>query len=131
MSYTSRWPGYFHADKGMIFPVFHIFRMLLNKGKFRVHGSYSTNPLLVDGFAVADENSGLIFLSNMTRERAKVVVRGIDEFRLIMKLNAGNFEEMTRTFQWPEPGNQGEMYTNSDILVLQPFEFTLIPDFRS
>jgi D-apionolactonase len=78
--HSSRWPGQFSADKDMIFPLFHIFRMLLNTGKFRVHGSYSSNPLVIDGFTVASENSGLLFLSNMTRKKQKVMLTGIDEY---------------------------------------------------
>jgi D-apionolactonase len=124
--YNSRWPWFFKADKGMVFPVFHIFRMLLDKGKFRVQGSYSTNPLLVDGFAVADGNSGLLFLSNMTRVCNKVFIRGINSYKFIMKMNAGNFEEITRTFQWPDSGDQVKIYPNSDALVLQPFETVIL-----
>jgi len=76
----SRWPKQFKAEKEMIFPVFHIFRTLLNKGKFQVHGSYSTNPLVIDGFTVVCENSGLLFLSNMTSQRQQVILTGIEEY---------------------------------------------------
>jgi D-apionolactonase len=124
----SRWPGLFNAGKGMIFPVFHIFKALREKGKFRVHGSYSTNPLVIDGFAVADENSGKLFLSNMTREVAKVMLSGIEKYKTTIKLNAGNFNEITGNFQLSYPAEQVQINAASGELILQPFE-TLILEF--
>ena len=107
----SRWPDEFAADQGMIFPVFHLFRILLNKGKFRIPGSYSTNPLVIDGFTVAAESSGLAFLSNMTRQKQKFRLTGTGECRIILKMNTGNFNRLSRTIQLPAPEKQGQMAT--------------------
>ncbi len=125
----SRWPGQFNANKEMIFPIFHIFRTILNKGKYRVPGSYSTNPLVIDGFTVAGEDSGLLFLSNMTRQKQRVMLTGIDEYRIILKMNAGNFDALSRNFQLPKAQNQVQMAANSDEQTLQPYE-TLILEYR-
>jgi hypothetical protein len=127
--HNSRWPGLFNAYKDMIFPTFHIFRTLLNKGKFRVPGSYSTNPLVIDGFTVAGEDSGLLFLSNMTRQKQRVMLTGIDEYRIILKMNAGNFDALSRNFQFPKAQNQVQMAANFGEQTLQPFE-TLILEYR-
>jgi hypothetical protein len=126
---TSRWPGQFKANKRMIFPAFRIFRTLLNKGKFRVSGSYSTNPLVIDGFTVACEDSGLLFLSNMTRQRIKAMITGIDEYRIILRMNAGNFDALSRNFQLPKAQNQVQMAANSGEQTLQPYE-TIILEYR-
>jgi hypothetical protein len=124
--HSSRWPGKLNADKDMIFPVFYVFRMLLNKGKFRVPGSLSTNPLVIDGFTVAGENTGLVFLSNMTRERQKVMLTGIDEYNTIMKMNAGNFDALTGNFQLPFSEGQVQMTANSGELTLKPYETMIL-----
>ncbi len=127
--YGSRWPEQFNANKEMIFPVFHIFRTLLDKGKFRVSGSYSTNPLVIDGFTVAGEDSGLVFLSNMTRQRQRVILTGVDEYRIILKMNAENFDSLSRNFQLPKTQHQVEMAANIGEQALQPYE-TLILEYR-
>jgi hypothetical protein len=124
----SNWPGQFNADKDMIFPMFHIFSTLLNKGKFRVSGSYSTNPLVIDGFTVAGEDSGLVFLSNMTRQRQSVILTGIEEYKIILKMNAGNFDLLSRNFQLPKVQHQVQMAANISEHTLQPFE-TLILEY--
>lgn len=125
----SRWPGEFNADKSMIFPVFHLFRILLNKGKFKVPGSYSTNPLVIDGFTVATENSGLAFLSNMTNQIQKVVLKGTEECRTIIKMNLENFDMISRTIQFPVADSPGSMVINSGEHIMQPYE-TLILEYR-
>jgi len=126
--HSSRWPGQFNSNREMIFPVFHIFRTLLNKGKFRIPGSYSTNPLVIDGFTVAGKDSGLVFLSNMTRQTQKVILTGINEYTVILKMNAGNFDELSRNFQLPEAQNQVQMAVNYGEQTLQPYE-TLVLEY--
>jgi len=125
----SRWPGQFIAGKGMIFPVFHVFRMLLRKGSYRVTRSYSTNPLVVDGFAVADEQSGMIFLSNMTMHRQKVMLEGTKEYNMIMKMNAQNFDAITRNFQTHRTKKQVHKAVKLCEHILQPYE-TMILEYR-
>lgn len=126
---SSRWPERFFAESHMIFPVFHIFRMLLNKGKFRLHGSYSTNPLVIDGFSVKCENSGLLFLSNMTGQLRRVRLSGIDEYKVILKMNAGSFDSISRDIRFPGPANKTGMTANAGERTLQPYE-TLVMEYR-
>jgi D-apionolactonase len=126
---SSRWPDMFKADSHMIFPVYHIFRLLLNKAKFRVQGSYSTNPMVIDGFCVECENSGMLFLSNMTRQLRKVRLSGIDEYDTILRINAGSFNALTRNFQFPVSAEEIQMAANTGERILQPYE-TLILEYR-
>jgi hypothetical protein len=126
--FGSRWPGEFDADKNMIFPVFHIFRMLMNKGRSRVSGSYSTNPLVIEGFTVAGEKSGLLFLSNLTGQIQKVMLAGIEEFCIIMKMNAGNAGEYNRDARFPSSKNHVQMVSASKAYTMKPYE-TLILEY--
>jgi D-apionolactonase len=127
--YGSRWPEEFAADQGMIFPVFHLFRILLNNGRFRVPGSYSTNSLVIDGFTVAGESTGLAFISNMTRQKQKFSLTGTGKCRIILKMNAGNFNKLSGTIQFSKPGEKGSMTANTGKHMLQPYE-TLILEYR-
>jgi hypothetical protein len=47
------WPLQFQSQKGMVFPVFHVFRMLFQYPAYRVLKIKSSHPLLVNGFALA------------------------------------------------------------------------------
>lgn len=126
--HESRWPSRFNAQKGIIFPVFHVFRMLMNKGIFRVPGSHSTNPLVIDGFTVAGENSGFMFLSNMTRQKQSLKINGTAEYRELVKMNPENFNITCRNFQLPILQNQFRLAAKS-VEILQPYE-TLILEYR-
>jgi hypothetical protein len=78
---------------------------------------------------VADENSGLAFLSNMTRQRQKVVLNGTRESRIIIKMNSGNFDKISRIIQLPLPEWQGKMVAIAGEHVMLPYE-TLIVEYR-
>jgi D-apionolactonase len=127
--YGSRWPDEFAADQGMIFPVFHVFRILLNNGKFRIPGSYSSNSLVIDGFTVAAEGSGLAFLSNMTRQKQKFRLTGTNECRIILKMNTGNFNKLSGNEHFDEKEKKGQMAANTREHFLQPYE-TLVLEYR-
>ncbi len=125
----SRWPYVFEAHKGLLFPVFHVFRILLNKGKFKIPGSYSTNPLAIDGFTVSTGNSGLAFLSNMTRQRQKFELIGTDGCRVIMKMNTENFDYLSRSIPNQGAENQGRIVGNPREYTVEPYE-TLVLEYR-
>jgi D-apionolactonase len=127
--HSSRWPEQFYADKGMFFPLFHIFSILLNKGKYRVHGSLSTDPLVIDGFAVTDNKSGLLFLSNMTSQKKRTKIAGIDEYRILLRMNSGNFDEICRNYQLQGKEKEDQRAVKTGDLLLQPYE-TIILEYN-
>ena len=48
---------------------------------------------------------------------------------IILKMNAGNFDALSRNLQLPKAQNQVQMAANSDEQTLQPYE-TLILEYR-
>lgn len=71
-NYPSRWPGQFPAADGMIFPVYHVFRLILNNSNYNVAESRSSNPLKVEVLALKLQKSFRLFISNFTSEPQEV-----------------------------------------------------------
>jgi D-apionolactonase len=97
--FGSRWPSQFQAKKGMLFPVLHLFRLLFQKTGYRYMNSMSNQPLLVDGFTIADEHNGMAFLANMTSRHQKVTLEGITNYSVLFNMHSGNFDRITRQVQ--------------------------------
>jgi hypothetical protein len=106
--------------------MFHIFSALLNKGKFRIHGSYSSDPLVVEGFAVRDNKSGFLFLSNMIRQRKRILITGIGEYRIFVKMNTRNFDAVCRNYQLQDHRKKNLRAEKREELILQPYETVIL-----
>jgi len=123
---SSEWPLYFHAKKGMIFPIYHVFRFLLQNTRHSVVHSYSNKPLIINGFTIASEDHGIIFLSNMTLRREKVVLRGILQYRLLFQMHAGNFNSITQLGISEENNDFSGFGSYSGPLTLRPYETVVL-----
>jgi hypothetical protein len=88
----SGWPEQFPAQKGMLFPLFHVFRILLQYKGSRIVRCVSSRPLLADGFALKSGKKGIIFLANMVPGQLRLQLTGINACRTILSMHPGNYD---------------------------------------
>jgi len=120
--HDSQWPVHFPAEKGMFFPVYHVFRLLLRQPECQVLHSVSSHPHLVDGFAVSRVNQGLIFLANMSCDPQTPEMKGIREWRTLFTMNSRNYNRITQSGALPSGPNHAKLAAANGPLYLQPYE---------
>ncbi len=126
----SRWPSQFHAGKCMVFPVFHVFRMLLQHKDYRILNSISSHPLQVDGFVLGNEMHGVAFLSNMTNRDQKVTLDGLTNYRVVFNMHARNFDGIITQDAMPDEVHIAQPYlSNSGQVAFRPYE-TMVVKFQ-
>jgi hypothetical protein len=120
----SRWPSEFKTVKGMIFPVYHLFRWLMNDRSFRLMHGTSSRPLMVDCLALSNGTQIKMAVSNYTSSKQKTLIHGFSGETKIKILNAQSYSEAVNDINWIEKNwkngaDKGE-------LVLDPFALAFI-----
>ncbi|NMC39799.1 MAG: hypothetical protein GYA43_01295 [Bacteroidales bacterium] len=113
------WPGLLPSAKGMIFPVFHIFRFVLAHRNFNIIKSVSTDPLSVDCLSLANGKEARLVVVNFSDEQAQVRIEGLaGKFRMV-PLDGSTSAEASTDCRWT--GNRHQKSFNpSDIISLNP-----------
>ncbi|MFH0841565.1 MAG: hypothetical protein V1903_02975 [Bacteroidota bacterium] len=62
----SRWPSSFHSTRGMLFPVWYVFRFVLACKSLNAVKSVSSHPLKVECLALTDGKQGKLIMVNFT-----------------------------------------------------------------
>ena len=96
----SQWPSQFPAAKGMIFPVYYIFRYLLRNKDFKVIKSISSRPLVVECFALSDGKQVRIMLVNFTGSDQPVRMECCSGLFRVTSLNAESYTDATTNYHW-------------------------------
>lgn len=123
--YDSRWPGRFPATRGMIFPVFFIFRYLAGLRHMKVVKSISSSPLIADCLALTDGRQIRIILVNYTRDVRKVLIDGCTGMLKIRELNAESYSEAATDHLWT--GEKREISLDcSEFFKIEPFSISFI-----
>ncbi|HRR94106.1 MAG TPA: hypothetical protein P5348_08965 [Bacteroidales bacterium] len=120
-----KWPGLLPSAKGMIFPVFHIFRFVLSHSNFNIIKSVSTNPLSVDCLSLANGKEARLIIVNFSGEPAQVRIEGLaGKFRMV-SLDSSTTAEASADCRWT--GNRHQKSFNpSDIINLNPVSVNFI-----
>jgi D-apionolactonase len=126
---ASSWPTQFQAKKGMLFPVFQVFRLLLGNSEQGFTLSQSTQPLLIDGFTIVKGKEGMAFLSNMSSRHQQATLAGISHFRELFTMHSGNFDLVTRSVLDPGLNNPAPFSEKTDPVRFRPYE-TKVLQFR-
>ncbi len=126
----SRWPGQFPAKKGMVFPVFHVFRILLVYRGSKIIRCKSNRPLLFDGFAIQKGKWGLVFLANMMHKKQIVHVTGINKSRTFFSMHEGNYSGCCLVPDFSRPENKNKHYSKHSGIMLMPFETRVLQYIR-
>lgn len=123
--YDSRWPGRFPSYRGMIFPVYFIFRYLAGLKEMNIIKSISSSPLHADCLALSDGSQIRVILVNFTFELQQVLIAGCTGKLRIRELNAESYSESANNYQWT--GEETEKSLDcSGKLRLEPFSINFI-----
>ncbi|MBK7134423.1 MAG: hypothetical protein IPH69_16850 [Bacteroidales bacterium] len=122
--YDSRWPEAFQASKGMIFPLYHVFRFLLKYKSFKVAKSLSSHPMIAELLTLTNGKEHKIIVINFTKESQYVILPVKGEFK-IKQLNSESFAEASSDMNWLD-NNSGITTNNSGSLFLSPFSVSFI-----
>ncbi|MBN2764082.1 MAG: hypothetical protein JXR41_13395, partial [Bacteroidales bacterium] len=110
--YDSLWPEKFPATRGMIFPIYHIFRYLLSNKDLEVVKSVSSDPYKTECLALTDGKKIRALLVNLTGEVQIARINCCSGLFRIRSLHSGNFSEAVSNYRWT--GNSAEKVIKSD-----------------
>jgi hypothetical protein len=122
--FDSRWPGQFNTTKGMIFPVYHLFKWLLTDRSFKFVMTSTDHPLKIDSLALTDGYRLKLAIANFTSAHQKVLVHGLPDGILIKKLNAESYADAATDFNWLEKNWQKVVFGGT--LASEPFSISFI-----
>jgi D-apionolactonase len=121
----SLWPSHFPSVKGMIFPVYYIFRYLLENKNLSVIKSISSKPLTIDCLSLGDGKEARIILVNFTGNVQSVKFHCCSGLFRIRPLNTDSFGEAASNYRWT--GKEGEKTIQSDdTFKLEPYSINFI-----
>ena len=121
--FQSRWPDAFPAPGKMIFPVFHVFRHILEYKSYHVIKSVSSSPLKADLLVLSDGQLLKIVLVNFSPDKRQVMLDFCDDLLNVSQLDTGSFTDAAGNPQW-----QGKKITvnSGSCLQLNPFSVNFI-----
>ncbi len=122
--YDSRWPAGFQAVKGMIFPIFHVFRFILKYKSFKVVRSISSHPLMVELLTLTDGKEYKLIVTNLTHESHDVILPVHGKYKT-KQLNSDSFAKASSDMNWIETSFKITTYDGGRFL-LPPFSTTFI-----
>jgi hypothetical protein len=110
----------------MLFPVFHVFRILLKHRNSKVIRCISSHPLLTDGFAITSGKKGLVFLANMSEKKQNLQLKGIHALGTLFSMHERNFEDFSLTYAFNCADKEHERFTSPFEIKLMPFETRIL-----
>jgi D-apionolactonase len=122
----SRWPVLFPAGKGMLFPVFHVFRILLKYKGSKIIRCISNRPLITDGFAIGSGKNGLVFLANMSEKQQTVRLTGINKVRTIFIMCEGNYIACAKGHSVDRIDSRQKYFTSPFEILVLPYETRIL-----
>lgn len=117
--FDSRWPEDFKTVKGMIFPVYHLFKWLLKDKSFRFISCRSSSPLEIDCMALSDGTTIKLIIVNFTSEKLRTVIHGLSKKIKLKILDAGSYPAAACDPKWIE-GGWGNLFIEEDSIGLEP-----------
>ena len=125
----SAWPEYFPAVKGMIFPVYHVFRYLMENKDLKIVKSISSNPLLVDCLALSDGKQARIMLVNFSGSVRSIQLECCSGLFRMRTLSAASFSEAALNFRWKGLENE-RIIKSQNSFELEPCSVNFIEGWR-
>jgi hypothetical protein len=104
----------------MLFPVYHLFKFILENKAFEVITSQSSDPLSIDILALLSGMNLKMVLMNFTGDIQNVRLNDIPGKFSLKQLNAINFAEAVSELNW---------YQNTSIIQIGPGEKLLLEPF--
>jgi hypothetical protein len=123
--YPSRWPEHFPAIEGMLFPVWFVFRFLLQYKSFEIIGSESSNPLVANCLVFSDGHSYKMLLANFTSSVQKVKMNIPAKTLSIRELNEYTFGDAAEDLNWLK-NSSVKSYKPVSIVHINPYSVSFI-----
>jgi hypothetical protein len=127
--FDTRWPEQFPAVKGMIFPVFHVFRFLMGNKDLKLIRSRSSRPLSIDCIALTDGKKAKIILVNLSGSVRSVQLECCSGLFRMRTLSAGSFSEAALDFRWTGIENE-KILKSHDTFLIEPYSLNFIEGWR-
>jgi len=127
--YDSQWPLHFPSIKGMIFPVYHVFRFLLANKSLNGIISRSTQPLVADCLALSDGKQARLLLVNFTGSVQPVSLDCCSGLFRIRTLNADNYIQAGQNQRWTGIDNE-KIIKSQSTFDLDPYSINFVEGWR-
>jgi len=127
--FDSKWPEQFPAVKGMIFPVFHVFRFLLANKDLKLIKSRSSRPMVIDCLALTDGKKARIILVNFTGSVRTLQLECCSGLFRIRTLSVASFSEAALNFRWTGIENE-KTIKSQNVFELEPYSINFIEGWR-
>jgi D-apionolactonase len=121
----SRWPLQFKSVKGMIFPVYHVFRFLLANKSLALMKSVSSRPLIADCLALTDGKQARILLVNYTSKVQPVSLDCCSGLLRIRTLSSESYSEAVFNNRWTGIEDENIIKSHSTF-DLKPYSINFI-----
>lgn len=121
----SRWPEEFKSTKGMIFPIYFVFKYLLKNKSFKVIKSECSHPLKVNSLILSDGEQVKLILINCTSFQQQVNVDGCSGGFTIKQLCSETFAYAVSDINWSEYTHPATV-APGEHLLLRPFSVSFI-----
>ncbi len=119
------WPSQFPSHRGMIFPVYHVFRYLLGIKNYNGIKCTSSKPLIIECLALSDGKQAKLILTNFTDRDQPVALDCFSGLFRIRSLNLSSFLKAGTDYRWN--GIDTEKTNKSqNIFSIEPYSVNFI-----
>jgi hypothetical protein len=119
------WPSQFPSYRGMIFPVYHVFRYLLGIKNYNGIKCTSSNPLIIECLALSDGRQAKLILTNFTEKDQPVSIDCYSGLFRIRSLNSSSFSKAVTDYRWNGIDTEKTNKSQS-IFILEPYSVNFI-----
>jgi hypothetical protein len=123
--YDSHWPDEFQSCKGMIFPVYSVFKFILENNFSGIAKCTSSHPLNVDALVIIDGLKLKMVLVNFTDLLQNVDIKGFPGELFKKTLNGKTYIDAVSDPDWLEKTESTTIAADGTIL-LEPFSISFI-----
>jgi hypothetical protein len=123
--FNSRWPDDFQSCKGMIFPVYSVFKFILENKCSGIAECTSSHPLNVEALVITDEVKLKVVLVNFTDLPQNVVIKGFRGELVKKTLQEKTYIDAISDPDWLENTEPTTIASDGTIL-LEPFSISFI-----
>ena len=127
--HDSAWPEHFPAVKGLIFPVYHVFRFLMENKDLKLVKSISSNPLIIDCLALSDGRQARIILVNFSESVRTLQLECCSGLFRMRSLSLASFTEAALNFRWTGIENEKTIKSQYSF-ELEPTSVNFIEGWR-
>jgi hypothetical protein len=127
--FDTRWPEQFPAVKGMIFPVFHVFRFMMGNKDLKLIKSRSSKPLAINCIALTDGKKAKLILVNhsgLVRSLQLDCCSGLFRMRT---LSVSSFSDAALDFRWTGIENE-KIIKSHDTFPIEPYSLNFIEGWK-